>query len=318
MADRRTERLAAAKALTGRRPGAETVVRSRAEPELSDQLAPLDNLARGRQTGSPRTDEVEPGACPGSPISLRHVPLGHCAAGWNLALQPAGPVPVGEVSFKAALERPAQAGRAARRTAAVASSIRRFCARRSCLGQNTAAWLWRILPRSHNGWKPVLPSPNGQPRNGVSAPLAYQAERAVPSCASQLKLAGASLVELLAALKISVEGDRSSRYRRYSRHPSVRNPPRACFPLRRKSLRLPRLQPCNGCVRDKPKFHRHRARKHGLGGASIAGPQAPTLAGPSLPPQLLNFDHRIRACDRIANAGTSLAGQPADSHSSLF
>ncbi len=128
---------------------------------------------------------------------------------------------------------------------------------------------------------------NSQATNGVSAPLVFEGNRPA-LLASRLQLAGASLAELLNALKASVE--ETERRAIQAIEASFRAQPTACLLSAPADIVTAPAPPAEQWMRtEKPKFTGVAPEYTGHGRAKITPPQAPPLAGPSLPPQLLNL-----------------------------
>ena len=128
---------------------------------------------------------------------------------------------------------------------------------------------------------------NGQPKDWSFTHPAPTNQTRHPWRRPELKLAGESLADLLRRSEDLRRRDRSGGHQSHSPYRSPNNPLFACCLLRRNR-------------------HRARASRRAMDGVAetaihsiapgtlprgcLAGPQAPPLAGPSLPPQLLNFD----------------------------
>ena len=99
---------------------------------------------------------------------------------------------------------------------------------------------------------------------------------------------GESLAELLNALKASVE--ETERRAIQAIEASFREQPTACLLSAPADIVTAPAPPAEQWMRtEKPKFTGVAPEYTGHGRAKIARPQAPPLAGPSLPPQLLNL-----------------------------
>jgi hypothetical protein len=134
--------------------------------------------------------------------------------------------------------------------------------------------------------KPVVPYRNGQPRHPISMPLAARpGEPCLVS--SQLNLTGGSLPDLLSALESSAEElDRTgvrAIQASFSEQPAV-----GLLSAPAEILTPPAPPAAQWLRAQKPKFT-PIAPEHAGRSTVTAGPQAPPLAGPSLPPQLLNY-----------------------------
>jgi hypothetical protein len=261
------------------------------EPELSDHLAALDNLA---------IRPVRPGLLEAVKLSLVPVPVRISSPAMTpsaaptraeLGLQPAGPAPAGEISFKPAT---------ASQSAAISGPAEPLPSRRQAIAfvraelpvpEPSSISVANLAQLSETEFKPVLPQQNGQPKNGLSQPLANPPLPGKPSLASsQLKLAGASLADLLQALRISTEElDRaaiSEIHAAFGQQPTV---PLLAAPA--EIVTAPAPPAAQWMHSQKPQFSSVPPSDR-ASAALFAGPQAPPLAGPSLPPQLLNFDQQ--------------------------
>jgi hypothetical protein len=136
----------------------------------------------------------------------------------------------------------------------------------------------------------------------MSAPLAYKASD--PSLVpSQLNLAGASLVELLNALRTYAE--ELNRKAIDAIHSSFSQQPVAHLLAAPAEIVTAPAPPAREWMRSqKPKLTAIAPEYAGRG-AVIAGPQAPTLAGPSLPPQLINLDQENSRLHRNRKRATA-------------
>jgi hypothetical protein len=210
----------------------------------------------------------------------------------QFGLQPAGPEPAGEIGFKAA-----RGGM----SVAIAEPAEPLPSRRQAIAFVRAEFpapdysgisVANLAPMS-------APDKNGQPKDGLSLPLAYQplAYQPLPYhpkepslASSHLKLAGQSLADLLQALKISTEElDRAAIaaiQAAFGQQPAV-----CLLSAPAEIVTAPAPPAAQWMHSQKPKFS-SVAPGDRENGAVFAGPQAPPLAGPSLPPQLLNFDHQ--------------------------
>ena len=263
------------------------------EPELAHELESLDDLI------------LKP-ACPGrsEPVQLNPAPVPARLAspvfaqataprGEELGLQPAGLTPAGEISFQAARGGKSRGiERRARPLPALPRSVAFVRAELSRTDRGGMA-IANLAPVDATPLKAVLSYRNGQPKDDISAPLPPQplpSKANEPSfVSSRLKLTGASLVDLLSALKISAEEiDRAAIDAIAA---SFREQPRACLLCAPAEIFTAPAPPAEQWMRSqKPKFTAIAPENMGRG-AAIAGPQAPPLAGPSLPPQLLNFQN---------------------------
>src|ERR1700691_1397557 len=176
------------------------------EPELANNLAPLDSLAI-RPVRPARLEAIKLSSAP-VPVRISSPVVAPSAAPTRaeFGLEPAGPAPAGEISFK-----PARGGM----SAAISEPAQPLPSRRQAVAfvraelpvpDHSGISVANLAQMSETQFKPVLPHRNGQPKNGLSQPLANQPLPGKPSFASsQLKVAGESLADLLDALKISNE-----------------------------------------------------------------------------------------------------------------
>jgi hypothetical protein len=266
------------------------------EPELANNLAPLDKLAI-RPVRPDRLEAVKLSSAPvpvriSSPVVAPSVAPTRAEFGLELA----GPAPAAEISFKparsamsAAIVEPVQPLPSGRQAVA-------FVRAELPVPDHSGISVADLAQMSETQFTPVLPQQdatrqNGQPKDGLSLPLDYQPPPGKPSLApSQLKLTGASLADLLHALKISSEElDRvgiGAIQDAFRQEPAVR-----LLPAPAEIVTAPAPPAAQWIDSRKLKFT-SIAPGDRPSSAVFAGPQAPPLAGPSLPPQLLNFDHQ--------------------------
>ncbi len=149
--------------------------------------------------------------------------------------------------------------------------------------------------------KPVLPHPNGQPKNGVSTPLSYKPGE-LSLVSSRLKLSGESLGELLNGLKNSAEEfDRAAIHAieaSFYEQPAV-----GLLSAPSEIVTAPAPPAAQWIRSQKPKFT-PIPPEHAGRATMTAGPQAPPLAGPKLPPQLVNFEPRDSGLRRNRRRGS--------------
>jgi hypothetical protein len=273
----------------------ETVVQP-AEPEPFFQLAALD-FPDLKPVPAPRPEPMKliPTPVPARNSSPALAPFAAVRA-VEFGLQTATLAPVTEVRFQAASSAPSSP---LDQSVELLPSRRRSVAfvRAEVPGAQHSGMAIADLARPVNqpesaGLKPVAAYRNGQPRttspsDGMSAPLVYKAS--APSLvASQVNLAGASLIELLHALQTYTE--EFNRKAIDAIHSSFSRQPVAHLLSAPAEIVTPPAPPASEWMRSqKPKFAAI-APEYAGSGAVIAGPQAPTLAGPSLPPQLINLD----------------------------
>jgi hypothetical protein len=267
------------------------------EPELSQKLAALDNLAV-KPARPARSEPVKVIAAP-VPVGLSSPPVLPAAAPTRaeFGLVPAGPTPVGEISFQAArakssfIEQPAEPLPSRRQSVAFVRAELHGADR----GGMAIADLAQLVAQPYSApLKPAVPHRNGQPKDIVSTPLAYKSlpyksnEPSVVS--SRLKVTGESLAELLNALKISAE--ERDRAAIQAIQASFCEKPAVWLLSAPAEIVTAPAPPAGQWLRsEKPEFTAAAPENTGHT-VGVAGPQTPTLAGPSLPPQLLNLDLR--------------------------
>ncbi len=259
------------------------------EPELSRYLAPLD--CETIQAARPRLwDPMKVNPAP-VPARISSPALATAAATCaKVGLKPAGPQPAGEIKFRVA---------SGGDTEAFDQLAEPLFSRRQ-----SVAFVRAELPMAERGGlaladlteapadpgdarlKPVVPYRNGQPGHGISAPLAYRTNG--PSLvASRLKLAGESLVDLMNALKASAEEfDRAAIEALQSSF--LEEPAMGLLSAPEEIVASP-APPAEQFMRAQKPIFTAIAPENTSAAAVMIGPQGPTLAGPSLPPQLLNF-----------------------------
>jgi hypothetical protein len=255
------------------------------EPELSHQLAPLDNLAI-QPAGPARVEAVTLSPTP-VPVRISSPAIAPAAAPTRAerGLQQAGLTPGGEISFHAAaicqsqLLDPAEPLPSRRQSVA-------FVRAQLPSADHSGLAIADLTQVDDARLKPVVPYQNGQPKNTISALL-----NSVPSApafvSSRIQFAGDSLAELVNALKTSSE--ELERAAIHAIQASFCEQP-ALFLLSAPAEVVTAPAPLGPWQRSpKPQFT-PIAPENAARARAIAGPQAPTLAGPSLPPQLLNFE----------------------------
>lgn len=282
-----------------------------AEPEPSFQLAALD-FPDLKPATAPRPEPMKliPAPVPARNSSPALAPPAAVEA-VEFGLQTAALAPVTEVRFQAASSAPS---RPLDESVEPLPSRRRSVAfvRAEVPGAEHSGFAIADLARQVNqphdaGLKPMAAYRNGQPRttspsDRMSAPLAYKASD--PSLVpSQLNLAGASLVELLNALRTYTE--ECNRKAIDAIHSSFSRQPAAHLLAAPAEIVTAPAPPAREWMRSqKPKLTAIAPEYAGRG-AVIAGPQAPTLAGPSLPPQLINLDQENSRLHRNRKRATA-------------
>jgi hypothetical protein len=259
------------------------------EPEPITKLAPLDNLTVKPAISARRKPaKVSPVPVP-VPISSPAIAVGAAPTREEFSLLAAGPLPARELSF-----RPATTGQAE----AIPQLAEPLLPRRQ-----SVAFVRAELPRADRAGmafpdtvlrlEPVVPYRNGQPSAGLSPQLAHQPLPSEPShpslVPSALKATGESLADLLSALKISAEELEQAAI--HAIQASFGEQPATSLLTAPAEIVAAPAPPAQFMRSQKPKFTAI-APGNIAHGAVLAPPQAPPLAGPSLPPQLLNFDHQ--------------------------
>jgi hypothetical protein len=263
------------------------------EPEAARELESLDNvILKPARPDRSEAMKLNPAPVPGvltSPVLAQATSLKREERG----LQLAGPTPAAEISFQAARGGKSRGiERRARPLPVLPPSVAFVRAELSRADRGGMA-IADLAAVNAMPLKAVLPYRNGQPKDDIFTLLAYQAlpsKANEPSfVASQLNLAGASLIDLLSALKIS--GEEIDRAAIDAIAASFREQPAVSLLCAPGEIVTAPAPPSDKWMRaQKPKFTAIAPENMGRA-AAIAGPQAPPLAGPSLPPQLLNFQN---------------------------
>ena len=263
------------------------------EPELSHDLAPLDGLAA--RPARPRGSEplkVIPTPVPARLFSPAFTQPAAFAI-TEFGLQPAGLASTGEISFQGAgAVQPKPLEQAAEPVPSRRQSVV-FVRAALPVADHSGLAFAGLAEVDHKPLKPVLPHPNGQPQNdkqnaGVSTPLAYKSSE--PSLvSSRLELNGESLAELLSVLKVSAEElDRAGIQAIEASF--YEQPAMSLLSAAPEIVTAPAPPAAQWMRSHKPKFTPIPPEYAGRS-TVMAGPQAPPLAGPCLPPQLLNFEN---------------------------
>ena len=255
------------------------------EPSLSLDLASLGKLAfQPARPARSKPVQLNPTPVP-APVSSPAVASGSAPTLAVFRFSTAELTPAGEIGFQAAagsaattLEQPVEPLPSRRRSVAFLRAELRGAAHS---GLATADFAGPLTQPDD-----VEPQ-NSQATNGVSAPLVFQGNGPA-LLASRLELAGASLAELLNALKASVE--ETERRGIQAIEASFRAQPTVGLLSAPADIVIAPAPPAEQWMRtEKPKFTGVAPEYTGHGRAKITPPQAPPLAGPSLPPQLLNL-----------------------------
>ncbi len=258
------------------------------EPERSDHLAPLHLAVRPVRPARLEAVKLSPAPVPvriSSPAVARSAAPTHAEFG----LRAAGPAPACEISFKAA-----RGGQ----SVAIAEPAEPLPSRRQAVAFVRAEWpvpdrsgmsVANLARMSETPLMQVAQRKNGQSKESLSLPLAFQPlpyHPTEPSLApSQLKLAGESLADLLQTLKVATE--ELDRVAIGAIQAAFGLQPAVCLLSAPGEIVTAPAPPAQWMHSQKPKFS-SIAPGEGKYAAAF-GPQAPPLAGPSLPPQLLNF-----------------------------
>src|SRR5580658_2384075 len=255
------------------------------EPALSTELASLDDLA----VRPARPGRVEPAKLSPAPVPARlsspsaSIVTAPTRAEFGLAA--AGLTPGGEISFEGARGKSGAIGQSGEPLPSRRQSV--AFVRAELAGTNHSGLaLGRLSKLDSVALEPAVPSGDARSMNGASVALASKPSQ--PSLvSSEVKLSGASLVELLSALRASAEElDRAAID---AIHASFREKPAACLLSAPSEIVRAPAPPADQWMRSQ-KFQFTAIPPERVARAAVtAGPQPPTLAGPSLPPQLLNF-----------------------------
>jgi hypothetical protein len=268
------------------------------EPKLSQKLAPLDNLAV-RPARPARSEPVT--------LSVASVPFRLSSPAVLPVVSPtraefclvlAGSAPVGGISFQAArpgkssvIEQPAEPLPSRRRSIAFVRAELRGADR----GQTATADLaQRVAQPEYARLKTVVPDRTDQLNDVFSTPLGYKPLPYKPTepalVCSRLKLTGDSLTELLNALNASAE-ERDRAAIQAIQASFCEKPAVGLLPAPKEIVTAPAPPTAQWLRSEKPRFTAAAPQNTGRAGV-VVGWRPPTLAGPSLPPQLLNLDLR--------------------------
>jgi hypothetical protein len=255
------------------------------EPAPSSELAPLDILAV--KPSSPAISELaKPAVSPTAPRVPAPALVAAKIPQSEYSLKPARLAPTSDIAFQAFPGRELPTAR--EQEAEPAPSRRRSVAflRGALPGADTSEIAPADLAQPGRVWLTAA-APAASSGNETSAiPLDPKAG-SLAFISSKVALAGASLVELLHALRTTAEELERSAIRAiqtsFEEQPTA---PLLCAP--REIVTAP-APPAEQWLRSpQPVFAPKAPANVGLA-TLIAGPQTPTLAGPHLPPQLRNF-----------------------------
>ena len=278
------------------------------DPPPSRKLQPFDDLELASARPGPVTP-VRPSASPvpPRPSSPPVLPVSAPAQG-EFRFRMADAAPAGEVDLE-----PAQA-----KSQPVPQPAEPLPSRRQAVAFVRPEWpasgsgMVAVADRTEipeladaKSLKPLPPPATGQPARRTSSQFAYTPENPRVT-RSEVELSGASLVELLNALKASAE--ELERAGVEAIHATFRREPAAAMLAAPSEIVAPPAPPSEQWMAArKPTFTPvpPRDTQH----TATAGPQAPPLAGPSLPRRLLDLDqknsglraHRRRASSWLIN-----------------
>src|SRR5580698_6398841 len=173
------------------------------EPALSTQLASLDDLVvRPASPGRAEPAKLSPAPVPAR-LSSPSASIVTAPTRAQFGLAAAGPAPSGEISFEAARGKSGAIGQSGEPLPSRRQSV--AFVRAELAGTNHSGLALGSLSKLDNvALKPAGPSGDARSMNGASVALASKPNQ--PSLvSSEVKLSGASLVELLSALRASAE-----------------------------------------------------------------------------------------------------------------
>ncbi len=260
------------------------------EPEPSLQMAPLDIQALNPACPTP-WDAIKPGLMP-VPVPISGPAVARAGAGTaaESSLQLADLAAVGNIHFQpapgtqcATFDQPIEPLLSRRRSVAF---VRAQVPVADHSGMGLADLAQLLAQPADAQLKPVVPYRNGQPQsnqpqpsNSVSAPSLVE---------SRVQPSGESVADLMNALQASAE--ERDRAAIGAIQASFREQPVARLLSAPADIVMAPAPPAEQWMHsEKPKFT-PIAPEHAGRRRAIAGPQSPPLAGPSLPPQLVNFD----------------------------
>jgi hypothetical protein len=225
----------------------------------------------------------------------------------EFGLKLAGPAPTGDVNFQAAFLR---LPKAQEQSAEPAPSRRRSVAfvREALPGVSTSELALADLTQPGElRLTPAVPATNGQSDCGdetSALPLDPKAG-SLAFGSSNLELAGESLPELLHALQASAE--ELERAAIEAIHASFQDRPTELLLCAAREIVTAPAPPAEQWLRSPRIVFIPQAPGSAAPATLTAGPQPPTLAGPCLPPQLLNFTESRNSRQRLSRKS---AGAP--------
>jgi hypothetical protein len=257
------------------------------EPELSANLAPLDISA----LQPARPGRSEPAKTNPKPVPVRiptpSVALSATSTHAEFSLGSAGLAPAGDIHFQAANgAKPVAHGQPAEPLAPRRQSVA-FVRGHLPVADHSGLALADLAEMDAAPLTPVVPHRNGQPKADVFAPLACKTGG--PSFVScRLKFAGEAVAELMNALQVSAEQMHGEAIQAIQE--SFRQAPAMCLLAPPSEVVTAPAPPAAKWLSSQKPIFTAVAPENVMGRATlITGPQTPTLAGPSLPPQLLNL-----------------------------
>jgi len=253
------------------------------EPEASWDLAPLDGLTV-KPSRAPIPQSIQPAVSPAPPRAAAPAVVAAEIAQTELCLQQASPVPSNDIVFQAF---PAWMPKASEQETEPVPSRRRSVAfLRGAMPAGVTASEIAVagsVPTDAVDFTPVAPEASVAEPNSALPPKA--GTLAVPS--SKIELVGASLTEILRALEKSAEELERAAIRAVQ--DSFEERPAALLLSEPAEIITAPAPPTEQWLRSPKLVFTPQAPANGGAAVLSAGPQAPTLAGPCLPPQLRNF-----------------------------
>jgi hypothetical protein len=263
---------------------AEPVEKIAPEPQLSKTLVPLGELAL-RPARPVRPNVIKPSLTPvPARVSSPVVAQPAAQARPNLSLKPAWLLPAGDIDLEAASSR--LPGTVAQPSEPVPSRRQSVAFVRA---ESPGPDHGRMAMAGLTSPNPAQPHRNGQPK--PAAPTQLVSKPSGPSFVpSGLAHTGESLAELQRALTNSAEENERTGIQAIQN--SLVEPPAMSLLTAPTEIVTPPAPIAEQWMSSgKPKFSAVAPEITGRV-ALIAGPRTPTLAGPSLPPQLLNFNRQ--------------------------
>jgi hypothetical protein len=281
-------------------PAKQPALAKQLEPEAVSQLAPLDSLAV-EPSRPARSEPVKPALSPVAPSSKAPRVVAAHGAQAQYSLKTAGLTPIGKITFQSATLR---LPKAQEQEVEPAPPRRRSVAfvRRALPGAEIGGLAWADLTRQGAvSLTPVVSTTNGQPKAGdeISAVPLHPKAGSLAFATSRLALAGDSISDLLHVLETFAEAEKREAI--CAIHASLQAQPTELLLCAPHEIVTAPAPPAEKWLRGPKLVFTPHAPGHGGFGTLTAGPQAPTLAGPCLPPQLRNFTESSRLAHRPRN-----------------